>query len=93
MAEDEYTKQAAENAATVLERVTRAASEAGVPIDAYQVDHAHPWEAIVATARERGCDLVIMASHGRNGLAGLLLGSETKKVLTHSTIPVLVWRG
>lgn len=93
LAEDEYTKRAAANAASVLDCVKRAAAEAGVPIDAYQVDHAHPWEAIIAEAKERGCDLVIMASHGRSGLASLLLGSETKKVLTHSSIPVLVWRG
>jgi nucleotide-binding universal stress UspA family protein len=93
LAEDEYTKRAAENAASVLDRVKRAAVEAGVPTDAKQIDHAHPWEAIIATTKDRGCDLVIMASHGRSGLASLLLGGETKKVLTHSTIPVLVWRG
>jgi nucleotide-binding universal stress UspA family protein len=52
----------------------------------------NPWEGIVRTAKSRKCDLVVMASHGRRGLAGLLLGSETTKVLTHSRVPVLVCR-
>lgn len=90
---DEYTKRAAENAAAVLERVKSAAREANVLVAAYQVEHAHPWEAIIHTAKEKGCDLILMASHGRRGIAGVLIGSETKKVLTHTTIPVLVWRG
>jgi nucleotide-binding universal stress UspA family protein len=51
-----------------------------------------PWDAIIKTALERRCDAIVMASHGRKGLAGLVLGSETTKVLTHSTIPVLVTR-
>src|SRR5688500_2442566 len=50
----------------------------------------HPWRAILATARARGCDLIVMASHGRGGAPRLLLGSETAKVLAHSKIPVLV---
>jgi nucleotide-binding universal stress UspA family protein len=54
--------------------------------------HDHPWEAIIDAARSRKCDLIVMASHGRRGLAGLLLGSETQKVLTHSKTPVLVCR-
>ena len=57
-----------------------------------KVINAQPWSAIINTARSRKCDLVVMASHGRRGLAGLLLGSETTKVLTHSKIPVLVCR-
>jgi len=51
-----------------------------------------PWEGILKAARAKRCDLIVMASHGRRGLAGLLLGSETNKVLTHSKIPVLVCR-
>ena len=51
-----------------------------------------PWEGIVRAAKAKKCDLIVMASHGRRGLAGLLLGSETTKVLTHSKIPVLVCR-
>jgi nucleotide-binding universal stress UspA family protein len=52
----------------------------------------HPWKAIIEVARSKKCDLIVMASHGRRGLAGLLLGSETQKVLTHSKTPVLVCR-
>ena len=51
-----------------------------------------PHDAILRTARDHGCDLIIMASHGRHGLAGVLLGSESQKVLVHSAIPVLVYR-
>ena len=51
-----------------------------------------PWRAILETARKRKCDLIVMASHGRRGVAGLLLGSETQHVLTHGNIPVLVLR-
>jgi nucleotide-binding universal stress UspA family protein len=51
-----------------------------------------PYEAIIAAAEEAGADLIFMASHGRRGISGLLLGSETQKVLTHSKIPVLVYR-
>jgi nucleotide-binding universal stress UspA family protein len=54
--------------------------------------HVHPWEAIIAAAKKERCDLIVMASHGRRGLAGILLGSETQKVLTHSKTPVLVCR-
>jgi len=51
-----------------------------------------PWQAIIETAQQQGCDLVFMASHGRRGVAGLLLGSETLRVLTHCKVPVLVYR-
>ena len=63
-----------------------------VPYETVHVEHARPYEAILETAASRGCDLIVMASHGRSGLSALLLGSETMKVLTHSTIPVLVIR-
>jgi nucleotide-binding universal stress UspA family protein len=52
----------------------------------------HPYEAIVTAAKDKGCDLICMASHGRKGVKGLLLGSETQKVLTHTDVPVLVYR-
>jgi nucleotide-binding universal stress UspA family protein len=52
----------------------------------------NPWEGIIRAAKAKKCDLIVMASHGRRGLAGLLLGSETTKVLTHSKVPVLVCR-
>jgi nucleotide-binding universal stress UspA family protein len=52
----------------------------------------HPWEAILKTAKDKQCDLIVMASHGRRGVSALVLGSETQKVLAHSSIPVLVVR-
>ena len=54
------------------------------------MEHDHPFEAIVAAAKERNCDLIVMASHGRGGIASVVLGSVTIKVLTHTKIPVLV---
>jgi nucleotide-binding universal stress UspA family protein len=56
------------------------------------VEALHPWEAIIDHAKQTNCDLIVMASHGRRGMAAMLLGSETQKVLTHSTIPVLIVR-
>lgn len=64
----------------------------GVKATALSVVGGEPWQAVLRAARARKCDLIVMASHGRRGLAGLILGSETSKVLTHSKIPVLVCR-
>ena len=75
-----------------VKAVVSAASTAGVTCHAHTVEALHPWEAILDHAKTQGCDLVVMASHGRSGLSALLLGSETQKVLTHSTTPVLVVR-
>ena len=90
--EPEYEKAQAERAEKTLERVKTTAAAIGVPVETLRVIDLHPFEAIIATAKERGCDLVFMASHGRRGMAGLILGSETTKVLTHSKLPVLVYR-
>lgn len=65
---------------------------AGVACQGYTVEAVHPWEAIVDHAHRQGCDLIVMASHGRGGVSALLLGSETQKVLTHTKVPVLVVR-
>jgi nucleotide-binding universal stress UspA family protein len=70
----------------------KAAQDAGVPCETHCEIGDHPYEAIIRIAEKRGCDLIMMASHGRRGVTGLLLGSETQKVLTHSKIPVLVFR-
>ncbi len=51
-----------------------------------------PYQMIISTARDRHCDLIVMGSHGRRGVKGLLLGSETQKVLVHGSVPVLVYR-
>jgi nucleotide-binding universal stress UspA family protein len=55
-----------------------------------QIEHDHPYQSIIATAKDKRCDIIVMASHGRGGLSAILLGSVTNKVLTHTNIPVLV---
>jgi len=72
--------------------VQRHAEAAGVAFETVRQSNDHPWEAILATAKDKACDLIVMASHGRRGVAAVVLGSETQKVLTHSRIPVLVIR-
>jgi nucleotide-binding universal stress UspA family protein len=76
----------------VLSRAADAAKQAGVPCDTMQVENARPYQAIIAAASDRGCDLIVMASHGRGGLSAVVLGSVTNKVLTHTKTPVLVYR-
>jgi|GEM_PF-111985 len=85
-----HTEQIKKHAATVLNRVANAAKQVGVPCDTIQVENAQPYQAIIATAGDRGCDLIVMASHGRSGLSAVVLGSVTNKVLTHTKTPVLV---
>ena len=80
-------------AAKRLSYVKDAAAAAGVDCDVVHAQHEHPYQAIIDTAITRGCDLIVMASHGRRGISAVVLGSETVKLLTHSTIPVLVYRG
>lgn len=88
----EYKATAERNAKRVLADAARAAQALGVNCAQLMVTEEHPWQAILKTARSRKCDVIVMSSHGRRGLAGLLLGSETTKVLTHSKLPVLVCR-
>lgn len=86
-------KEAMDKAARrALSEVEIEAQTAGVECKTMSSTGSQPWEAIIRAAKAKKCDLVVMASHGRRGLAGLLLGSETAKVLTHSKIPVLVCR-
>jgi nucleotide-binding universal stress UspA family protein len=85
-----YAEQIKKFAASALNRAANAAKQAGVSCDTLQVGDAPPYQAIIATATDRGCDLIVMASHGRSGLSALLLGSVTNKVLTYTKTPVLV---
>ena len=89
---DKYKKEAAALSKEILGKVVAAATAAGVECSQISVTSGSPYEAIVKQATKSSCDLIMMASHGRRGLQGLLLGSETQKVLTHSKIPVLVCR-
>ncbi len=86
---EEESKKQAEEYLAFVEREARAQ---GVPVQTVWVKHDSPYAAIIETAQKRGCDLIFMASHGRRGLSALVLGSETTKVLTHTKIPVLVYR-
>ncbi len=90
--EGEYEAESRRMAERALEQVSMAADAAGVPCDTIHEVHEQPYRAIIDAAHAKACDLIVMASHGRRGVAALLLGSETVKVLTHSTIPVLVYR-
>jgi len=69
-----------------------AATAAGIAVTGHTVEALHPWEAIIDHAKSQDCDLIVMASHGRRGISALLLGSETQRVLIHTTLPVLVIR-
>jgi nucleotide-binding universal stress UspA family protein len=75
-----------------LEKLENVAKAANVPVETVVAKSFSPYEAIIETAKQRGCDAIFMASHGRRGLNAVLLGSETQKVLTHSNIPVMVFR-
>jgi len=88
----EHDAKSKESAQRALGAVTEAARAAGVACATVHRVSRSPYEAIIALAGEAECDLIFMASHGRRGVAALLLGSETNKVLTHSKIPVLVTR-
>ena len=79
-------------AAKYLAPVKDAAGQAEVECEILEVENEHPYRAIIDAAKNRGCDAIVMASHGRRGLSAVVLGSETVKVLTHSSIPVVVYR-
>jgi nucleotide-binding universal stress UspA family protein len=89
---EQYERQSKLHAEQFLGVIKKAAGEAGVRCDTDCVTSNHPYEMIIQAADKKGCDLIMMASHGRKGVQGLLIGSETQKVLTHTTIPVLVLR-
>ncbi|WP_333840153.1 universal stress protein [Pelomicrobium sp.] len=90
--DEQFAEEARARGKTYLAAIERAAQEAGVPCETVFTTGHHPFELIIRTAEERGCDLIVMASHGRRGIASLLLGGETMRVLSHTKIPVLVFR-
>lgn len=89
---EEHDAEVAAEADRALEQVKMAAEAASVPVETLRETSDQPYRAIIDCALANSCDLIVMASHGRRGVAALLLGSETTEVLTHSSIPVLVYR-
>ena len=92
MTKQRYNAKAQETANSYLANVTKAAKAAGIEAEVVAIASDRPHEAIIKIAKRKKCDLIIMGSHGRGGVAGILLGSVTQKVLSHSTLPVLVLR-
>ncbi|MFO1082965.1 MAG: universal stress protein [Reyranellaceae bacterium] len=87
-----YERHMKAEAARYLASAEHKAKAQGVQCHVVQIEEEHPYKAIVDTAKKVGCDLIAMASHGRRGVSALVIGSVTNKVLTHSAIPVLVYR-
>jgi nucleotide-binding universal stress UspA family protein len=86
----QYERESKIQAEQFLNVIKKTAEKAGVGCETAYVTSDHPYETIIKTAENRGCDLIVMASHGRRGVQGVLIGSETQKVLTHTKTPVLV---
>jgi nucleotide-binding universal stress UspA family protein len=87
-----YEKRMREVAQMHVQKIANAAQEAGVVFETSVAQSFSPYEEIIAAARKFGCDVIFMASHGRNGLNRLFIGSETQKVLAHTDIPALIFR-
>lgn len=90
--EERIEQEAKARAESYLALVKDTAAQAGVPCETVCETSDHPHDAILKTAEAKSCDLIVMTSHGRRGIAAVLLGSETRKVLTYARIPVLVVR-
>ncbi|GAB4057034.1 universal stress protein [Uliginosibacterium sediminicola] len=90
--EEDFVRNSAEAAQSILSQARAVVEQEGVACFCRTATNASPWQEIVHTAQLEGCDLIFMASHGRTGLSGLIIGSETHKVITHCKIPVLVCR-
>ncbi len=88
----EYEQKALDQAKRNVERIAAEAQTANVPCETHAVQSFNPYEEIIKAAEKSACDVIFMASHGRKGLNRLFVGSETQKVLAHSTLPVLVFR-
>jgi len=87
---DSFDAACKERVGKVRDEVRAMAEQIGISVDFLHVPNAHPATAIIETAKSRGCDLIVMASHGRRGLRKLLLGSQTSEVLVDGSVPVLV---
>jgi nucleotide-binding universal stress UspA family protein len=90
--QDEFEAETRRYAEYALTQAKMAGEAASVPVETLQDVSDQPYRAIIDCANANGCDLIVMASHGRRGVSAMILGSETSKVLTHSHIPVLVFR-
>lgn len=90
--EGDYDKETEKTARKYLGEIEAAAKKAGVPFKGVHLVNTSAADTIIRTAKKEKCDLIVMASHGRKGIARVLLGSETQSVLVHSHIPVLVTR-
>lgn len=89
---ERWEEQMAERAQKVLDGICAAAAKSGVQCDSVHVFGDSPYEAIIDTANKKGCDMIAMGSHGHGGVKQLFLGSETSRVLSHTKIPVMVYR-
>ena len=85
-----HAEQIKKHATYVLDRAADTAKAADVGCNKIQIESDQPYQAIIDAAKNNGCDLIVMASHGRGGVSAVLLGSVTNKVLTHTKIPVVV---
>jgi len=90
--EEKIEREALAKAEDYLGYIRKTAQDASIPCDTVRATSDHPYDEIVKAAEQRGCDLIVMTSHGRRSIMSMLLGSETRKVLSHATIPVLVVR-
>jgi nucleotide-binding universal stress UspA family protein len=88
----EFEDMAAAAAANILDKVKQVAYSNGVACDVVHIHDQHPAEGIIAAAEDKGCDLIVMGSHGRRGFDRVLLGSQANEVLTHSKVPALIVR-
>jgi nucleotide-binding universal stress UspA family protein len=86
----DHARMIEQSAAKYLGVIEQAAKKAGIQFEGVTVTSDYPADTILATAKKKKCDLIVMATHGYRGIRGVLLGSETQKVLTHAKIPVLV---
>ena len=90
--ESEYRLGAETAAASYLDAAAVEARDAGVACGTLVAEHERPWQAIIETAASQNCDLIVMASHGRRGIAKFILGSQATRVLAHTAVPLLICR-